>query len=529
MSEQDNAIVVVQRLIRHHNIPVSNQTIEEDLKSHQDYPSLKSICDALNDWKVANYPMRLDRNELKETGVPFIAHLNDHKEKLAFVPKLNGNSKIIYFDSAGKGKVINENEFFDKYSGVSILIEPDEKSGEKEYEQKTQEQFLHLTLPYLVGLSFMFLAAYTIVSNENQLQITAKNIAILFTKVTGLFLSALLVLKDLNINNSLADRLCGLSKKINCNSILNTEAAKVFGWIHWSDVGLIYFLSGMLMVISIPSVSDYNLMAIGSFCALFYVFYSIYYQGLVAKTWCPLCLGIQVIFIAEVALSYNYIWPIQVSWMSVFKFGSITMITIFVMVLFKAYYISKQTAKNEHLKYLRFKRNPYVYISQLNQNEHRQFDVSEEIFTVSNGEFGVMVTAFLSLNCNPCRKTFHQLKELFEREEVTIQMILSFHKKNIGLVNHLARLFREKNQNKAMSLLEVWYNGKESKLPGEVYNEQYADDYERINKVHQQFFKNSEVSGTPTIFVNGYKLPIEYEVKDLAYFIDVLKQKCPVL
>ncbi len=43
MTKQDNAVVVVQRLIKCYKIPVSDQSIEEVLKSHSDYPSLKSI------------------------------------------------------------------------------------------------------------------------------------------------------------------------------------------------------------------------------------------------------------------------------------------------------------------------------------------------------------------------------------------------------------------------------------------------------------------------------------------------------
>jgi hypothetical protein len=66
-------------------------------------------------------------------------------------------------------------------------------------------------------------------------------------------------------------------------------------------------------------------------------------------------------------------------------------------------------------------------------------------------------------------------------------------KKTEGLVNHLARLFREKNQNEAMSLLEGWYNNKDSKLPEDRRDkESDKEGYERISKVHQQFFKNQK-------------------------------------
>lgn len=522
----ENVLEVVKSAMRYNKVPITDKTIAESLKSHPQYPSLKSICDAFKEWKVEHYPMRLDKEELKEAGTSFIAHLNGDGETLAFVPALNGSSIVKYFDRYRKPKKIDEKEFFKNYSGIAVLIDADNRSGEEEYTEKRQFEILHKSLPFMVVLGVLFLIANSIVSKVTP-DLSISFVLLLLMKMAGLYLSVMLVLKDLNIKNSLADTLCGLGRKTNCNSILNTGAARLFAWVHWSDIGVIYFLSGLIMI-SYADINDFALMAYLSIGALGYAVYSIYYQALVAKIWCPLCLGVQAIFISEVALSYTYIWPIQVSWMSVFKFGSITMITILGMVLFKAYYISRQSAKNERLTYLRFKRNPNVFINQLKQNEHKKFDVSEEVFRVSKGEPSVKVTAFLSLNCNPCRKAFHQLKELFEREEITIQMILSFQEKNKRLVNHLARLFREKNQNEAMSLLEGWYNNKGSELPEEGKEELNEEGYERISKVHQQFFKKSEVRGTPTIFVNGYILPIDYEVKDLAHFMDVLRQKSPV-
>ncbi|HBH47733.1 MAG TPA: hypothetical protein DDX98_03800 [Bacteroidales bacterium] len=523
----ENVLEVVKTAMRHNKVPVTYDTIIERLKSHPQYPSLKSVCDAFKEWKVEHYPMRLDLEELKEADTSFIAHLNGDGEKLAFVPALNGASMVEYFDGYKKPTKTGEKDFLKNYSGIAVLIDADNRSGEERYTEKRQTEILHKGLPFLIVLGVIILIANSKISQATP-DLSISFVLMLLTKLVGLCLSVMLVLKDLNIKNSFADTLCGIGRKTNCNSILNTDAARLFAWVHWSDIGVIYFLSGSIMI-SYADINDFTLMAYLSIGGLGYAVYSIYYQAVVAKTWCPLCLGIQAIFIAEVALSYTYISPIQISWMSIFKFGSITMITILMMVLFKAYYISRQTAKNERLMYLRFKRNPNVFINQLKQNDHKQFNISEEIFTVSKGEPGVEVTAFLSLNCNPCRKAFHQLKELFEREEVTIQMILSFHEKNKGLVNNLARLFREKNQNEAMALLESWYNNKDSKLPEAGRDKIEEEGYERMSKIHQQFFKESEVSATPTIFVNGYKLPIEYEVKDLAYFIDVLRQKNLVL
>lgn len=523
----ENVLEVVKAAMRYNKVHVTNNTVTERLKSHPQYPSLKSVCDAFKEWKVEHYPMRLDKEELKEAGTSFIAHLNGDGEKLAFVPALNGASMVEYFDGYKKPKKTGEKDFFKNYSGIAVLIDANNRSGEERYTEKKQFEILHKSLSLLIVLGVLFLITNSLVSQTTP-DISISFVLMLLTKLGGLCISVMLVLKDLNIKNSLADTLCGIGRKTYCNSILNTDAARLFAWIHWSDIGVIYFLSGLIMIIY-SDMNDLPLMAYISIGALGYTVYSIYYQASVAKVWCPLCLYIQVIFIVEVALFYTYIWPFHLSLMSIVKFGSVTLITALGMILYKAYHVFKQTAKNEHLMYLRFKRNPNVFINQLKQNKHYQLDISEEVFTVSKGELGLVITAFLSLNCHPCRKAFHQLKELFEREDVTIQFIMAFHEQNIELVNHLSRLFQEKNQNEAMSLLEGWYNNKGTELCGEGKEKFNEQGFEQIRKVHRQFFKNLEIKGTPTIFVNGYKIPAGYEVKDLAYFIDTLRQKSLVI
>ncbi|MCG8309771.1 MAG: cysteine peptidase family C39 domain-containing protein [Cytophagales bacterium] len=155
----ENVLEVVKTAIRYNKVPVTDDTITESLKSHPQYPSLKSICDSLKEWNVEHYPMRLDQEELKEAGTSFIAHLNDEGETLAFVQGINGRSTVEYFDNFGKLKKIGEDEFFNKYSGIAILIVADKKSGEERYLEKRQFELLHKGTSYLVGLAILLLIA----------------------------------------------------------------------------------------------------------------------------------------------------------------------------------------------------------------------------------------------------------------------------------------------------------------------------------------------------------------------------------
>ena len=526
MSKNDNVSAVVKKALKFYKIPVTNDTIVESLQSHPSYPSLKSICDIFKELKIDNYAMRLNKAELKEIDAPIIAHLNDPKEKIAFVPKFNGNNRVEYFDTPGKSKTITEDEFFDKYTGVSILIDPNENAGEEGYAEKRQVEFLHHGLPYTAALAIVFFAAYSIFSYEGTLQITLIQIGLLIAKIIGLGLTTSILLKDLNINNSVTDTLCGFNKKTDCNSLLNTDAARVFGWLHWSDLGFIYFLTGLLIIITLPNVFDYSLMAILSFGALGYVIYSIYYQSAVAKTWCPLCLGIQAVFVVEATLSYTNAWPLQLSWLAILKYGAIALIVGFGITVYKAYFNNKKTSRQEKKAYLKFKKNPAIFTKLLLESKHKKLNIPGEVFVVGKKEALVEVTAFLSLNCNPCQKAFNQLKTLFEKEDVKINLIFFLLNRDKPFIDKIAQLFEGKRYMQAVKLLDTWYNTK-GKVRASLINQSETlkpnNLFETLQNTHRKLFETVKVSRTPTILLNGYDFPKEYQIKDISYFIDSVK------
>lgn len=526
MKKEDNALAVVKKAIAYYKINVTDDTIAESLQSHPQYPSLKSICDVLNEWKIDNYPMRLDKEELREMGVPFIAHLNDQGEKIAFVPKLNGNSTVEYFDSSGESQSISKDDFFEKHTGVSLLIDPDEQAGEEGYVEKKQTNLMHKGLPYVAGLAFVLIILYQLVFSINTLNFTYPYLLLLITKLTGLILCLLMLLKDLNIKSDLADSLCGVNKKTDCNSLLNTEAARAFGWLHWSDVGFIYFLSGLLVTIGTSSATDYGVLACLSFASIGYVLYSVYYQAVVAKTWCQLCLSVQVVFLAEATLSYFYAWPIQISWPVVLELTITILTTSFSLAVFKAYFKNKQTLKQERLSYLKFKKNPDMFTNLLLAGEHKSILIPKEALSLGKSDASVEITAFLSLNCNPCQKAFNQLKTLFEKQDVKTNLIISLHDKDKQFVNWVFQLSEKNKNEEVISLLDNWYNSDAQgrlNLAKQAEANKVKDQFESLQQVNQKLFKSSEVSGTPTVFLNGYRFPREYEIQDILYFASDLK------
>lgn len=147
---EDNTVSVLHKAICYLNIHVTKSSIIESLKSHPDYPTFKSICDVLNDWKVDHYPLRFQPEELKEVAPPYIVHFKAGGGQIAFVTEIK-NEKVTYYDSLKNRIQVGYKEFSDYCSGAIILLNPDEKSTESEYVKKRQDELIkHAVLPVII-------------------------------------------------------------------------------------------------------------------------------------------------------------------------------------------------------------------------------------------------------------------------------------------------------------------------------------------------------------------------------------------
>ena len=70
-----NSVAALQNLVKQLNVKVTNQKIENVLTENPDYPSLASISDSLNDWRVENLAVRLEPEDLTDVTFPVIAHM----------------------------------------------------------------------------------------------------------------------------------------------------------------------------------------------------------------------------------------------------------------------------------------------------------------------------------------------------------------------------------------------------------------------------------------------------------------------
>lgn len=527
MQHEENVVFILQQAVKYFKIKVTKTTVKEFLLSHPYYPSLKSVCDALTKWKVENYPLSLELNEIQNLEMPFIAHLKTSGGMLVYVQEIK-DGDAFYLKSGNK--VIQENfeKFSEKLSGAVVVLEGTKDSGEKEYRKKHQDEILNKSLLPLGIITWVILGAYFVFNGTIDLQPGYLLWSLMFTKIIGLTASIFLVLHEIKVHIPLSDKICGFSSKTDCDTVLSSKASRLFGWINWADVGLIYFSGTILFLLGAKSSDNLWPLAIISVLALPYPIFSIYYQAFKAKKWCPFCLTVQLALIAEFVILLPYLRIGFFAVPDIIRWITFLLIPGTIWLFFKSSLDKEVDFKQEHFSFLGFKRNPDVFKFLLQQNGYIEIPVNNDSLILGNPNAPVTVTAFLSPYCKPCADAFKELRMLVDNcNDVKINMILSIYSDEaLKLINHVYYHYYNEGSEATIEYLSKWYSTNKD-LRKSLYENDLPEGFdiaEVTGKTNKELFEKLKITGTPTVFIQGYKFPNQYDYKDIEFYIDDIKK-----
>ena len=91
----------------------------------------------------------------------------------------------------------------------------------------------------------------------------------------GVGVSFLLLLKQGKVQSEYTDKICSLFKQGDCNSVLESDAAKLWGMFSWSEIGLGYFISSLTLVVFYPQWMPYLMLV--NLLSLPYTGWSVWY------------------------------------------------------------------------------------------------------------------------------------------------------------------------------------------------------------------------------------------------------------
>jgi len=519
------------------NIKVNGATVNETLQNHPDYPSFLCISDSLNKWKIPNGAGKIEPEKIDELPVPFITHTNNREFPLAIVSETNDKDIYFYTKNYSKPIIENKKDFLKRWTGVYLIAEPNEHSGEKDYEQHKRKALIKSLVPVslfilLTGFSFLLLYS-TINKNLNSLVASVPGIYFQYLLLfAGIIMTALLLWYEIDKNNPLLKKVCTGIAKGNCNAILTSKKSKVFSWLSWSEVGFFYFTGNFLVLLfsgnNIRSAA--SLLGLLNILALPYIVFSVYYQWRVAKQWCVLCLAVQTLLLLGGIniLSNNLLASfsdISVSFLINAFF--IYSLPVLLWYTTKPFVLHLQERKNIKREYLRIKFNTEIFETLLKKQKQITLPVDDLGIDIGNPTSVNTLIKVCNPYCDPCSKAHLQLDELL-KEIHSLKMKIIFMTPNdeahhaIKPTRHLMAIASLNDERILRQSLDDWY------LSEKKDYDLFASKYPMNGKLMKQGSKIAamkswcntiNITFTPTIFINGYQLPNVYSIEDLQYFL----------
>jgi len=527
-NKEDNVTAVTYMALRNYGIKVTFNSLTDYIKSHPAYPSLKSICDFFKEMNIQNYALRLDRSDLDNIGRTFIAHFKESKVIFVY---LFDEENVVYADKLKGKKIMPTSLFFEKWDGVVIIIDPDELSGESDYNDKRKVEITEKALLPAVILLFVFAVIYGIMENKFFSSPPGGNVflVLISAHVVGLVFSVLLMRQELDLKTRFTDRLCHIVSNTDCDAVTKSKASKIFGPITWADVGAAYFTGGLLSLFLVPFAGTLELLFLVSIAALPYPVFSILYQWLKIRKWCPFCLSVQFVIIFEAviairtlnlkALNIKPVFPVFLIFFAVFLFVMLT----------KLLYVSGREKSHLKLELLKIKRDPDVFLHKLRKGERIEIPGDKNALVFGDNGSSVSVTVFLSFHCSACAKRFGSILELIERNhKIKVQLVLSpgADENSISLMKTIFKMKMSGQNREILEKLDIWYKTERSKrheLLGTVQDTDIMEGFEEMMDYNSMLFRTGKVTGVPSVYVDGYPLPTNYTLDDLKYHIAELE------
>lgn len=523
MKSAGNTVFVLYSLVKKLKVPVSSFTLEKDLIDHPFYPSLLSLSDCLTSWNIPNEAFKVDKEDcnLKELPVPFIAHLKREGGEFVLVQKIGEDAVIVSNESE---KIINLkfSEFVELWDGVVLYAEKAELSGEKEYKQSLFKGWLNeARLPFLI-LVLLCCVGYAIDLNSSSLSY----VGLILLKLAGIGVSAFLLMHSIDESNPFIKNLCSLGKKNDCNAILKSDAAKVTSWLSWSEVGMFYFAGSLIYLLISPS--SVAVLAWLNILCLPYTIYSIGYQ-IKIKNWCILCCSVQALLWIEAILFFTAgasHQALNLGWSNLISIILCFLIPISIWSFIKPYLLESEHIKplNQQLK--KFKYNSVLFNQLL--SSQAKYSVSDDLMPIvlGNPAAETVITIVSNPFCGPCGEAHQTLDEwLSQRDDIQVKVLFTTANHDddaqTKVARHLTTLSFSQDKTLAEQALNDWYHQSCRNYDdwAEKYPVDKREEPEVATQKQKEWCEMAEVSFTPTIFINGYKLPEQYSLENIKYLL----------
>ncbi|MGN6639150.1 MAG: vitamin K epoxide reductase family protein [Mucilaginibacter sp.] len=523
LRKQENAEAVTIALLSKLKANISNESVQAELERHPEYPSLLSISDVLRSFGIQNQAFTTAPDQLKNIPCPFIIHTRLGDGDFLFVNSISGD-KVLVSNEMWRKRRISLNKLKDIFTGVVLTASVTVPANGSNLPNILSKFRLTLILTGILITLFFGL----LIDNHFFANMGIQKAILAISKSIGLIITALLLIQSIEGDNPFIQKLCSIGKKGDCQAILASPGANLVNGVSWSEVGFFYFFATWLMTLFSSSAALMHVIAILSLLSLPYTFYSIYYQAKIARYWCVLCCAVQLLLWIEFLALKVFILPLSFRLTS--NEWAILIVTFLLPILLwamvKPVIIKARMIKPLKNQLRRFKYNTELFNSLLISQPKFTLPSENWSITLGNTEADNNITVVTNPYCTPCANMHKMLDQLLEeRDDIQARIVFATEDNlsdiKIPISRHFMALNANYSKNIVREALSSWYGQHEKNY--EAWSKTYPVDApeKEFHKLDEQraWCEMAGITGTPTLFLNGHRLPDLYELPDLRYIL----------
>jgi uncharacterized membrane protein len=525
-NQHPNAETVAFKLLKYSKINIDPAIIAAEMELHPEYPSLLAISDVLISLGIPNNAFRIEADKINSVICPFIAYVQSNGGEFWVVTEINRNYFSVSNEKWEKHQL--ETETFKKFfGGIVLTIDP----GSTSVNAGILTKFSSVFKNWLLTAGFLLVLASALIFHSDYLSnFSWQLLTLTLIKSAGLTTSILLLIQSIDSNNPLIQKLCQSEGKTDCNTILSSKAAKIFNWLSWSEVGFFYF-SGtfFLLLFGDYSPAVWLILVILNVVSLPYTFYSIYYQAKIARQWCILCCTVQALlwleFVPLIISAFKQ--PLALPGLQVLSAVFISfLIPVILWAVLKPLLLKLQELRPLKQQLSLFKYNHDLFSRLLTAQPQYAPPDKEWSIVLGNEEASNIITLVTNPYCSACAITHKKLDDLLNQNN-NIQARIVFIEPTTDddlkttVIHHLMALNENADKSHVKQALHDWYGQKQKNYNdwAKVYPVQLnTANFYKLDK-NYEWCQVAEVTATPTILLNGYRLPPMYQLTDLKYML----------
>ena len=501
------------------DINYTRQFTRELYQEHPHKHNMYGLKKMLDVYGVKTVGVYVDSKNLSELNFPCILHTHGD-----FVIGLDCDANSIKFLQHGKETILAHDIFLQTWTGNALVVKETTNAVEPDYKEHKRDELISKVKICSIPVILVLMAVTGMVINYDNIR-TSEIVRMLLSS-SGIIVCSMLMEKQLFGESRYGDRVCSLFHHADCNSVLDGPVAKVFD-ISWSEIGLGYFIANILLLALMPASSCF--VAAINWMAMFYGVWSIYYQWRVAKSWCVLCVMVQIIIWTMGIVAVVSFLTEPCSFFSMNNLLSCMVFAICIMVVHQ--YAAAHVIENERMhavqQYRALKANGDVAKALFEKSEYYETALSDSSIVFGNPDAKMCVTILSNPHCNPCARMHKQVERLLDtnKDEFCVQYIFSsFNKRLEDSSRYLISCYVNNSVDETLRKFDLWYNKDKFDHERIINNSEeyiHTDAVETEMEKHRIWREKTSLTATPTVLVNGYILPQEYELEDLAMIANI--------